>query len=428
MAALYSLPVFAQTVGGGEFGIEQRVRNEDWNNLFDYNGAANDEREQIRYRTRVWTRLPLPGSIDLNVGLNSETNQKFGQINGLDEIIFETANIDIHKLFVKGLSLKVGRQDLIRGDGFLLLEGTPGDGSRSTYFNAAVLGYSFRKSTLEFMGILNPATDRFLPRVHDRHKPLTTWDDQALAVYYSDKNIKDTAFDAYFIHKKEVKDCTNPASPLFQPDRRIETAGGRLNRQFSKAWSGSLEIAAQWGIQRPTTSIRAWGGTGYLKRTFAAPLKPYLLGGYTVLTGDDPSDAGRMTGWDPLFSRWPRWGDLELYSAVPEKAVGYATNQKRVQIEGGFSPAKRLTCKLIYYHLGAFQKSAGSPAVFGTGLDRGDNFQARADFTINPRLKGHVEYETLLPGTFYRNDGRSYFLRFEMIATVKLPFQNLFHD
>jgi hypothetical protein len=424
---LLPLAAYAQPAGSAEFGIEQRVRNENWNNLFDYNGAANDEREQIRYRTRVWTRLPISSFIDLNIGLNSETNQKLGLNSVVDEVIFETANINIRKLFAKGLSLKVGRQDIIRGEGLVLLEGDPGDGSRSTYFNAAVLAYAFRKSTLEAMGILNPHADRMLPRFNDQHKALNDGDEQALGLYYTDKNVKDLSVEAYYFHKKEVNSRLAHTSVAYQPDRRFETMGGRAVRGFGKLWTATGEGAAQWGEQRPGTPIRAWAAYGYVKRAITAPWKPYVTGGFWALSGDDPARKDRISGWDPLFSRWPKWGDLELYSGVPEKGVGYATNQKRLQLETGITPSKRLSAKFIYYRVTAFHPFAGSANVFGKGEMRGNNIQARMDFVVNQYMKGHVDYETLLPGDFYAHNGRSYFLRFEMTAQAKATVTEFKH-
>jgi hypothetical protein len=69
------------------------------------------------------------------VGLTQETNQILTPDRPfqLDETIFETAYVDVKKLFVKGLTLRVGRQNLIKNEGFLMLEGSPGDGSRTIY-------------------------------------------------------------------------------------------------------------------------------------------------------------------------------------------------------------------------------------------------------------------------------------------------------
>src|SRR6516165_4561954 len=183
---LLTLPLAAQEATDLSFGVEQRVRNENWNNLYDYSGLRDDQRNQVRYRTRGWAQLTL-GTLEFNVGLNSETNQKIGFNNAVDEAVFDALNINIHKLFVKGLSLKVGRQDLIRGEGLILLEGTSGDGSRSTYFNAVDLAYEFGKSKIEAIGILDPRQDRFLPRINDQHKYLQDWDEQALGLYYTGK-------------------------------------------------------------------------------------------------------------------------------------------------------------------------------------------------------------------------------------------------
>ena len=136
-----------------EFGFEQRVRNENWNNLLDFNDGADDQRNQIRYRTRAWFKAPLSSTIDFAAGLNQETNQKFNPNlkNNFDEIVFETLYLDIKKLFVKGLSLRVGRQNLMKGEGFLFLEGSPGDGSRSIYVNAVNLAYTRKKASVEEM-------------------------------------------------------------------------------------------------------------------------------------------------------------------------------------------------------------------------------------------------------------------------------------
>ncbi len=414
----------AQSSGNGqkpafEFGFEQRVRNENWNNIFDYSDNMDDEREQIRYRTRVWMKAPVSSSIDFFVGLNQETNQKMGKVNKFDEVIFENAYLDFKRLFVKGLSLRVGRQNLMRGDGLLLFEGSPGDGSRTMYYNAANLAYTRKKSTIELIGILNPAYDRFLPRIHDQHKPLQDWNEQAIGTYYTDANLKDTTFEAYYFYKKELKDYRPSTNPQFQPDRHVSTLGGRVVRQITPAWRATGEFAEQWGAQHPSTSVRGWAGYGHLRRTFQRTWRPYLQAGYWGFSGDDPATKDRVEGWDPLFSRWPNWSDLYIYSQVSEKGVGYWTNLGMWQGQTGFSPRKGLDCRLTYYHMNAFHPFPGDQRVFGNGTGRGNNMQARMDFVLNANWRGHVQYETQLPGNFYRDRKTGYFLRFELVFLIK---------
>ena len=403
-----------------EWGFEQRVRNENWDNILDYNDGAPDLRNQIRYRTRLWANVPVSSNIDVFAGLNQETNQIIRQRAPyrLDEVVLDAAYIDFKKVFVKGLSLRVGRQNIIKGEGFLLLEGNPYDGSRSIYFNAADLAYSWKKSKIELIGIFNPIRDRFLPQIHDRHKNLIEWNEQAIGAYYTNKNSAKTSLEAYYFWKKEYGDYRAPTHPQYQPDRHIHTAGGRAVQQLDKAWSLTGELALQWGAQHPQTAIRGWGGYGYAKRTFARRGKPYLQAGYWGFSGDDPKTTDKVEGWDPLFSRWPKWSELYIYTQWKEKGVAYWTNLGMWQGEVGWSPWK-LECRGTYYHMSAFHPFAGTPTMYGTGLLRGDHYQGRVDLKVDKHWQGHVLWEDFLPGSFYSKRDRGYFLRFEVIYALK---------
>jgi hypothetical protein len=311
-----------------EFGFEQRVRNEDWNNILDYSGRTDDEREQIRYRTRGWFKAPLSSDVDVFVGLNQETNQKLGKDNRFDEIIFENAYIDIKKLFVKGLSLRVGRQNLMKGEGFLLFEGTPGDGSRTIYFNAVDLVYTRKKSKIELIGILQPKYDRLFPVIHDQHKPLQDWDQSSLGFYYTDNNHKNMPFEAYYFYTKEVKDYLPATNPQFQPDRHVSTLGGRTVRQFLHGWSATGEFAVQWGAQHPDVVVHGWGGYTYVKKQFAGGWKPYLQAGWWGFSGDDPNTSGTIEGWDPLYSRWPNLLPHDRVPSLPRQPEHVRTGNR----------------------------------------------------------------------------------------------------
>jgi hypothetical protein len=395
-----------------QFNFEQRVRNENWNNQFDFSDAADDQRNQIRYRSRLWLDAPLPANIDAHAGIAQETNQKVGKDNCFDEVFFETAYLEFHKIFTDKLTLRAGRQNFLKGEGFLLSEGGPQDGSRALYFNGFDLAWSSPAGDLELIGIDNPKRDRFLPRIHDQHRLLVDWDEQALGAYFTRKLSAGSRVEAYYFVAKERHDYRAPSNPLYQPDRRINTGGARIVRQFTPALSVTGEFAVQRGVQSPATPIHAWAGYAYAKRTFQRRLRPYAKAGYWAFSGD----------WDPIFSRGAAYGDLNLYSTVNERSIGYVSNLKMSQMEGGFSPSKRLSCKFVWEHMAAFHPTAVNPRIFGAGRTRGDNFQARADFTLNSNLRGHVDFETLLPGSFYTVADRAYFLRFEMICSFKTRF------
>src|ERR1044072_8862754 len=113
-------------------GADLRVRSENWSNIIDFNHANDDVRQQMRYRIRAWMHLPITRLIDFRVGVADEFYQFLQPIRNLNynEAVFDSFSLGISKLHWPALSMRVGRQDLARGEGFVLFDGTPGDGSR----------------------------------------------------------------------------------------------------------------------------------------------------------------------------------------------------------------------------------------------------------------------------------------------------------
>ena len=399
-----------------EYGFEQRVRNENWNNIFDYRDATDDERGQVRYRTRLWVKAPLTANIDFSLGLAQETNQIFQPHapTHMDEGMFETAYVDVKRLFVKGLSLRVGRQNLIKGEGFLILEGNPWDGSRSIYHNAAVLGYERGKAKLELIGIFDPRMDRFLPRFNDKAHQLIEWNESALGAYYTDNRFKKTSLEAYLFYKREFGDIRPQTHAQYQADRYVYTAGGRTVHKLPNAFSLTGEFAWQWGHQRPNREIRAWGGYGYLKRTFGAQKRHYATFGYWGMSGSDPSTPNTIGNWDPLFSRWPKWSEGYIYTQFKEVGVAYWTNTGMWQGEAVYVPWKPLSLRGTVYQMHAYHPYPGSRQQYGNGTGRGQEYQLRADLTVNKHWRGHVLYESHVPGSFYAGKDMGFFFRTEV--------------
>lgn len=400
-----------------DYGFEQRVRNENWNNIFDWNDTLDDQRVQVRYRTRLWFKGPLSTNVDFHAGLNQETCQIVtpGTPFKFDEVIFETAYLDFKKLFVQGLSLRVGRQNLVKGEGFLFLEGTPYDGSRTIYSNAAVLAYAFHKSKIEAIGIFNPRTDRFLPRIHNRSRQLIEWDDRAAGLYYTGNQNRRTALETYWFLKKESGDRRAATHPQYQPGLHVHTAGARVVRRLGGRWSVTGELARQWGGRDDGKTIAGLGGYGYLKRSFGGRKQHAASIGYYGMSGDDPATRGRVEGWNPLFSRWPKWSEMLIYSQFREVGAAYWTNTGMWFAEAVVSPWKPVNARFTYYRMHAGHPFPGDPRTFGAGARRGDMPQVRVDIRVNPSWSGHVLYEHMAPGSFYSRRSHAYFLRFEAI-------------
>jgi hypothetical protein len=418
-AASVAVPVAGQTAepAAFEWGIEQRTRWEYFTNAFDYNNALADNQSHIRYRTRAWTVIPLGPNMDASVGLVQETWQNFQPRSPwrFDEIAFETANLSVHRVLVDGLSLRIGRQEFKKGDGFLFSDGSASDGSRTSYVNGINLAYARGGSKIEFLGISDPAMDRYLPRIHDARRRLNEWNESALGAYFTTRPRRDTGIEAYYFYKKETGDYRAPSDPLFQPDRHVNTAGGRLVHRWGDDWSAAGEFAIERGFQHGGTQLAAWGGYSYLKRAFASSRKPYVQAGYWAFSGDDPRTPNRIEAFDPLFSRAPRWGELMIFALAREKGLAYWSNLGMWQGEFGFAPHRGLNWRFTAYQASAFHPHPGDRRIFGAGAGRGTYVQSRLDFSFSEHWKGHAMWEHLTPGSFYSGRTNGQFIRLEMI-------------
>lgn len=406
-----------------EIGFEQRVRSETWNNIVDLDETRDDRRNQFRYRTRLWARVFFGDRVEVYAGLNSESRSTTtpSQPTVLDEIVVEHVYVDWK--IDKRHSLRAGRQNMMRGDGFVFNDGTPLDGSRTGYFNALQLTRAFGpRSSIDLFAIDNPYRDRFLPRVHDQKKNLVEWGEQAFGAYLTDQRIPRTRIEGYVLRKTERNDYRGPDHRQFHPNRSIDIAGGRAVHSAAGGWLLTGEFAGEWGrLTESGTPIRAWGGHGYAKKAWPVAWKPTLQTGYIAMSGDDPSTA-TIEEWQPVFARWPRWSELYIYSLMQERGVAYWTNIAMYQAEVTAAPTASIGLRATFYKLQAFHPFPGPASLFGSGTDRGDLVQARLDITLNKHLRGHVLYETLWPGDFTRGRSKGYFFRTEVIYTFSRGF------
>jgi hypothetical protein len=382
-------------------GFEERVRSDDWNNALDMSDKANDQRDQLRERTRLWVNIPAGSGVNFFGGINEETTHRVGAVSRFDEVFFDQAYVDFRKLFVKGLEVKLGRFDLFKGEGFVLCDGTPGDGPRSNYFNGADVTYTAGKQSVDLFGALDPARERFLPTFHDQRRLLQNWDEQAVGAYYTNSMNGYTPFEVYYILKKEIHDVLPVSNPQFQPDRHVSTLGGRVVRSLGPRTTWATEYARQWGAQHGGVIISGWGGYSYVKHTFNRARKPYVKAGYWAMSGDDPKTPNRIEGWDPLFSQYPKWSDMYVYTLSKEISIAYWSNLRMSQAEAGFSPFRKTTLAFIWYHMDSFHPFARTGTMFGPGTARGENLQTRFEYAPSPSWRAYIHYETHHPGDYY---------------------------
>ena len=249
-------------------------------------------------------------------------------------LLFDNLYFSGKKLLNGKLDVRIGRQDFLApgdvyGEGFLITDGTPGDGSRTFYFNAAKARLNITSdNSVDFVYIDDPETDIFMPSIHpaisgnalyiDNKKLLTTSDEQAFMVYSRNKFGKNFTFDPYYIRK------TERAHFGANPNLTLHTFGGRATFQ-DDGWRAKAEVARQVGhydnIPSGQTGNKRQGLGGYVFGGYKfdkTPGKPEFDLGVVYLSGDNPNTSDKREAWDPLFSRNPYWNELYIYTLVNE--------------------------------------------------------------------------------------------------------------
>jgi hypothetical protein len=390
----------------------ERFRFEGWDNAINLDDTSPENFAYTRNKTTLGLQwLPAKG-LEITGKLTNEFRVHFAPKDrpfGWHEGFFD--NLYIKWKLPQGLpfTLTAGRQDIFLGEGFVIADGNPLDGSRSFYFNALRLDYEARPDhkIILFLHSIE-RMDEFLPTIHDRDQLLVEQPEKALAVYYSGRFGK-SAVDAYFIRK--IVDRAEPTDIA----SGVNTLGMRIQTPTFKPLLLTFEGAVQAGSYGEADR-GALGGIFHLDYSTgnAVPFLKALVFGGIFLSGDRP-ETEKLEGWDPLFSRWPKWSEGYIYTFIRESRVAYWSNLTSLYGSAVLDFGSRANCTLTCHRLGADERN---PAPFpgGAGNERGKLIVGRLNFTISQFLSGHVQWDHFRPGDFYR-DGASGFnwLRFELM-------------
>jgi len=440
------------------FGASLRLRQEIWDNVIDL-GLTKNDRNFFRMRASAWGRLDIGQNFDFYSRITTEPKYFLGpfhpgiieagsihnQYLDTDEVIVDNLYISGKKLLNGKLDVRIGRQDFlapgdIYGEGFLITDGTPGDGSRSFYFNAAKMRLNITPdNSVDFVYIDDPETDVFMPSIHpaisqpnpslyvDNKKLLTTSDEQAFVVYSRNKFGKNFTFDPYYIRKTERGFNSLGVN---NPNLTLHTFGGRATFQ-DQGWRAKAEIARQVGrydaIPTGQTGARRTGLGGYIFGGYKfdkTPGKPEFDLGAVYLSGDNPNDSTKRTAWDPLFSRNPYWNELYIYTLVNETIrkysgpiPGYWTNMVIYMIKGKVNLAEKTSLTMTYQYLMAPENTTGLSATEFTnkGHVRGQLPTAILNHTFCKNLDGMLQLEYFIPGSFYKAETENaWFFRWQL--------------
>ena len=172
--------------------------------------------------------------------------------------IFDIMNLKWTNAFNQPLTITAGRQDLAFGDywnWWLVADGTPGDGSWSFFLDSIRLTYDVPdvKTKLDLVYIYqNAKPDDWVPTLgRSKDAYLTEQNEQGVILYASNKSLKNTQVDGYYIYKQDDRVLA------FGDSANIYTIGGRITGSPFNHWQYSVEGAYQFGEkQDPTVSYQ----------------------------------------------------------------------------------------------------------------------------------------------------------------------------
>lgn len=336
-------------------GLYLRSRHEYWKNIFDFEESKKDNRNFFRVKSSVWAKADFNENTVAFVRLTNEFKKYvyFRQSDGskrpafdINEVVFDNLYLDLKNFMDLPVNLRLGRQDFLftYGEGFLIMDGTPLDGSRTHYFNALKAGWKINeKHTLDLLYINDPRDDTFLPVINENKppQPLNTTHEQAYSAYLKSKLNEKLYLESYYIYKIE----DDKGGVKLQAEKgRINTLGG-FGRYSFNPFAVRAQAAYEFG-NYGLDDRRAAGGYVYLDYFLSRiPWSPETSIGYIYLSGDDPS-TDKNEGWNPLFSRWPWMSELYSLSYNSESGLDYWTNLQMYRAELSLRPTKKSRLRL----------------------------------------------------------------------------------
>ena len=435
------------------WGADMRVRNEYFDNAITLNdGAVRHEQDYFRFRERIWASVMPITNVSVNARFSGEEREwmkpsyasQFNFGEGLEWRygILDNAYAKWSNIGGLPLSFSGGRQDVQFGDPlnwWLVADGTPADGSWTFFLDSLRACFDAKEIATKFDVVYIYQTskpDQVIPTLGQSsdNKPtpyyLTEQDEQGVILYVSNKSLKNTQVDGYFIYKRDDKQLANG------DNADIYTLGSKISGTPTPHTAYSVEGAYQFGskqdgtvgaayVNSPTDwrTINAYGANGKMTYLFKDHYdnQVSLIGEF--LSGDKPNTKGTDEMFDVLWGRWPRWSELYIYSYINEtsRKVGQMNNLIRFGPNWTITPVKNTTFSASYNALFSpvdVPTRAASPGSFSdNGNFRGHYLQTVLKHKFNEHLSAHLWAEFVWMGDYYQQKDLMSFLRGEVLLT-----------
>jgi len=363
------------------------------------------------------------------------------------DVELDLAYIELKEFLYSPLTLKIGRQDLWFGRGFIVganLQDNQGTLLAPEY--TAVTSFDAIRATLDY----DPWTiDAVYAKVRENF--MQSDDDVNLwgaNVGYVFENYNAEA-EAYWWYKDQrftgSSDGTlgTLASVINGADsNEIHTVGGRGSFDPIEDWTVALESAYQFGQyvginnaidrrNRSAWSIDAMIECRYFQNQFA--WKPVLGVEYIYYSGEEDmgdivnATNGTYTGWDPMYrgkfdTAIREWQNV-FYRTNMTSSPAF-TNQHQILVRGSVEPTESLTCSATYGHFWLDQKwatQAVGAIPENTKRNVGDEVDLKVDWDYTEDVTFSVLCGWFFPGDHF-SSGQGNDVATDLVGSVKLSF------
>ncbi len=378
-----------------EYGFYERIRQEYNKNLFDLENSSGTNQNYFRFKTSVWGKYKFSDDLSLYSKVTGECKAYAYPSTNFDinEYVFDNLYVDVKNVFDAPFNLRIGRQNLVYGEGFLMIDGTPLDGSRTIYFNAVKGTLDLDNSDWDIFFIRQDPKDRRLPVINDLHRSLVEQKEEALGIYGKHIYNEDLSYDTYYIYKEEKS----------SPKTKLNTIGARLVYAF-EPFTMRSEAAVQYG-EYGEQDRRGTGGYLFFDYDMKDVLwSPTFTMGGVYLSGDDPATS-KDESWDPLFSRWPYLSEAYAYILTPEKSIGYWTNTQLFRLGVTLRPTEKMTVMANCNYLRANENTLRDSAGYSwSNKERGWNPQLQINYKFNENVSSHILLDFFHPEGYYAEE------------------------
>jgi len=402
------------------FGGDIRIRGQVLANNTDLSSRSEDHEQYYRERTRLWLKGEFEEGFTAYIRLTAEprwghpdtayndSNPDADNPEWYNHIIIDNSYIEAKNLLGSPISLKIGRQDMGYGEGFLIYDGTNNsyiddfdDGSRTTYFDAIKLTGVFGDTS----------ADLFTAKVNEG--VFNTQDDEDLyGLYITNKSLKDRTIEVYGLER----DRRNDPDSLIADETKDRTiaVGARSTGKVIENLSYAVELTKEFGkynmkgvAAADEQDRNAWGGLASLTYAMTqVPTQPSIKLAAYYTSGDKDNNDDKNQGWDCFYSEFPKYGYGDMLANISKASMkngnpdeGIWSNDMIYEVDLKVNPLPKMTTSLGFLYLMANT----TPTSADASKVRGRCPQAKLEYQFTKAVSANLLGQYFLPGDYYKD-------------------------